>query len=115
MRSLPAAAQYLHGEHLMEALTASAASALEKVFLDHPHAVGESYWQHQRRAMRFGTTMVTAGVACLIHALIPVFFVRTASSRIQSLHEEMTATRRVNRTAHPTPEVPPGYTSALQR
>ena len=99
----------------MEALTPRATGALAKVFLDHPHAMGESYWQHQHRAMHFGTAMITAGAACLIHALIPAFFVRTASSRIQSLHDEMTATFRLRRAAHPSPEVMPGYSSALPR
>ena len=68
---------------------------LDKVFLDHPHSLGETYWQHQRRALHFGISMITAGVACLVHALVPAVFVRTASSRVRSLYDEMNATRRL--------------------
>jgi len=69
-------------------------SMLGKVFLDHPHALGETYWQHQRRAMHFGTSMIRAGVACILHALVPAVFVRTGSSTISRLHDEMQATGR---------------------
>ena len=78
---------------------------LAKVFLDHPHALGETYWQHQRRAVHFGTSMIAAGVACLLHALIPAVFVRTASSMVSRLHAEMHATRRLG--GIPASESPP--------
>jgi len=67
---------------------------LDKVFLDHPRSLGETYWQHQRRALHFGTSMITAGLACLVHALVPAVFVRTASSMVSRLHDEMHSTRR---------------------
>jgi hypothetical protein len=70
-------------------------SMVGKVFLDHPRALGETYWQHQRRALQFGTSMVSAGLACLLHALIPAIFVRTASSTVVRLHEQMHAARRL--------------------
>jgi len=40
-------------------------STLGKVFLHHP-ALGETDWQHQRRALHFGASMITAGVACVL-------------------------------------------------
>jgi hypothetical protein len=70
-------------------------SMVGKVFLDHPHALGETYWQHQRHALQFGTSMVFAGVACILHALIPAVFVRTASTTVVRLHERMRAARRL--------------------
>jgi len=73
---------------------------LVKVFLDHPQSLDETYWQHQRRALHFGTSMIVAGMACLIHALLPVLFVRTASLRIQSLYDEMHGTRRLAGASH---------------
>jgi len=92
---------------------------LDKVFLDHPHSLGETYWQHQRRAWHFGISMITAGAACLVHALVPAVFVRTASSRVLSLYDEMNATRRLGGMpqGRPSParrEAVPGYPSALQ-
>ena len=67
----------------------NAPSVLVKVFLDHPHSLNETYCQHQRRALHFGSSMIGAGVACIIHALVPALFVRTASMTVRSLHDEM--------------------------
>jgi hypothetical protein len=68
---------------------------LDRVFLGHPRSLGETYWQHQRRALRFGGSMVAAGIACLVHAVIPAVFVRTASTMVLRLHEQMHAARRL--------------------
>jgi hypothetical protein len=78
---------------------------LEQLFLDHPRSLGESYWQHQRRALRFGVSMIGGGAACLVHALLPAVFVHTASSTVQRLYEEMRAAGRLRRSpaARPSP------------
>jgi len=69
---------------------------LHQVFLSHPHSLGESYWEHQRHAAEFGTSMIAAGVACLIHALVPALFGRTASTTIRRLHHRLVATGRIS-------------------
>jgi hypothetical protein len=46
------------------------------------------------RAWCFGGRMVIAGVACMVHALLPFLFVRTGSQAIEELHERMLATKR---------------------
>lgn len=58
-------------------------------FLDHPHSVGESYFQHQRTALGFSTHLFTAAAACLIHGLIPSLFKRTASTTVTQLYDRM--------------------------
>jgi hypothetical protein len=63
-------------------------------FTAHPATVGESYWQHLRRAIGFGARMVGGGCACLVHAILPFLFVRTGSNCIQELHEQMVLRRR---------------------
>jgi len=92
---------------------------LGKMFLDHPHALGETYWQHQRRALHFGSSMVSAGVACILHALVPALFVRTASRTVLRLHDEMQATSRFAGSAQDRSQrwggtALGGYTSALR-
>jgi Family of unknown function (DUF6356) len=77
----------------------NAPGVLVKVFLDHPQSLHETYWQHQRRALHFGSSMIAAGVACIIHALVPALFVRTASTTLQSLYGEMHTTRRLGGTS----------------
>ena len=78
----------------------NAPGVLVKVFLDHPRSLNESYRQHQRRALYFGSSMIRAGVACIIHALVPALFARTASVTVQSLYDEMHTTRRLGVTSH---------------
>jgi hypothetical protein len=63
-------------------------------FTAHPAAAGESYWAHLRTAAGFGFEMIAAGLACLVHGLLPFLFVRTASDCICRLHERMHARRR---------------------
>ncbi len=66
---------------------------LRKLFLDHPHAVGETYFEHQRQAMGFSLQLFAAAFACAVHALAPGLFVKTASRAITSLHARMVAGR----------------------
>jgi hypothetical protein len=63
-------------------------------FTEHPSAAGETYLAHLRTAAGFGWQMIAAGVACLVHALLPFLFVRTGSDCICRLHERMHARRR---------------------
>ncbi|HXJ02828.1 MAG TPA: DUF6356 family protein [Micropepsaceae bacterium] len=58
-------------------------------FLDHPHSVGESYFEHQQTAFRFATSLFAAAVACFIHGLVPSLFKRTASTTVTQLHDRM--------------------------
>ena len=67
---------------------------LRELFVDHPQSVGESYGEHFAVAMGFGVTMVTAGLACVVHALVPGLFVRTGSAAITELYDRMVRHRR---------------------
>jgi hypothetical protein len=69
---------------------------LERAFIEHPRSLGEGYWQHQQRAFGFGTQMIVGGIACVIHALIPGLFERTASMTVVRLTESMRATHRLS-------------------
>ena len=74
---------------------------LIRAFTDHPASVGESYGEHLLRAVYFGTRMVFAGIACLIHGVLPFLFVRTGSRAIAELNDRMVVNRRVGRPALP--------------
>ena len=65
-----------------------------RLFTDHPASVGESYGEHLLRAGWFGVRMIFAGIACLIHAVLPFLFVRTGSVAITELHDAMVTARR---------------------
>ena len=70
---------------------------LNRAFTEHPASVGESYSEHLFRAVYFGTRMVFAGVACLVHGVLPFLFVRTGSRAIAELNDRMVVNRRVGR------------------
>jgi hypothetical protein len=67
-----------------------------RAFTEHPASVGESYFEHLARASCFGTRMVFAGLACLVHGLLPFLFVKTGSRTIRELNERMVVNRRVS-------------------
>ena len=69
------------------------------LFTDHPASVGETYGQHLVSASGFGSRMLLAGLACMLHGLLPFLFVRTGSRTIELLHDRMI----VNRRRHPAP------------
>ncbi len=66
---------------------------MNQLFNEHPHSVGESYGEHMGVAFGFGWRMVLAGLACLVHAVLPFLFVKTGSRTISVLHDRMVANR----------------------
>lgn len=74
---------------------------IQRIFIDHPASVGESYGEHLTHALYFSMSMLAASMACFIHALIPALFERTGSRIIRRLHDRML----MNRTRR---SVPPG-------
>jgi hypothetical protein len=63
----------------------------DRLFLSHPRAVGETYGEHFATAAGFGAAMVVGGVACIVHAVVPALFVRTASDTVKRLYGTMKA------------------------
>lgn len=70
-----------------------------RLFLEHPRSVGESYLEHQRNAFAFGLAMLAAGLACLVHGLIPALFLKTGSNTVARLYSRMV----IARTGRPAP------------
>lgn len=63
--------------------------AIARLFTDHPATVGESYFGHLRFALSFAGWLLLAGLAALVHALLPFLFETTASRIITRLHTRM--------------------------
>lgn len=63
-------------------------------FTSHPRSVDETYLEHMVMAAGFGTSMIVAGLACLVHAAFPFLFAHTGSGAIARLHERMVTHRR---------------------
>ena len=62
---------------------------IDKLFTDHPRAIGETYGGHARTAFSFGCRMMLGGLACMVHAILPGLFVKTASRTVVQLDAEM--------------------------
>ena len=54
------------------------------LFQEHPASCNESYIQHLINAALFGAKLVIAGIACIVHAILPFLFVDTASTQVIS-------------------------------
>ncbi len=61
----------------------------------HLDEVGETYGEHLVHAGGYGVLLLTAGLACLVHALLPFLFERTGSDCIRTLHARMSARGRI--------------------
>ena len=66
-------------------------------FTKHPHHVGEPYAEHMAAAAGFGWTLFVAGIACMIHAVLPFLFEKTASHCVAQLHGHMSLRGRLPR------------------
>jgi hypothetical protein len=64
---------------------------LKALFIAHPDALGETYFQHLGHAMSYAGRMFAAGFCALTHAIFPFLFEKTASNLIKQMYAEMTA------------------------
>ncbi|WP_395611708.1 DUF6356 family protein [Allosphingosinicella sp.] len=65
----------------------------------HLESVDESYGAHQRFAFGVGWTMVKAGLACILHGLVPALFPTTGSDAIRRLHGVISDRERIHEIA----------------
>ena len=70
-------------------------ATLHRLFLSHPQTVDESYGEHFLFALGFATRLLGAGLAALVHAIIPCLFETTASRMICEMHDHIA--RRAHR------------------
>jgi hypothetical protein len=67
--------------------------SITDLFTDHPKSVDETYGEHLVMASGFGSRMILAGFACLLHGVLPFLFVKTGSQAITELHDRMVTNR----------------------
>jgi hypothetical protein len=65
------------------------ANVLDSLLTRHPREIGESYAEHAGHAIYIGTRMIAAGLACLVHAMLPGLFVRTATRSVADIQDLM--------------------------
>ena len=70
-----------------------------RLFIDHPKTVDESYWEHFLFAGNFGLRMVWGGLGAIAHALVPGVCTTAGSSTIRKLNEIVVEHREAKRNA----------------
>ena len=66
---------------------------LDRVFLDHPHRINESFFEHMFFALTFSARLFKASAAAFLHAFVPSLCETTASQAIMDMHAEIAARR----------------------
>lgn len=64
-----------------------------RLFVDHPRSMDESYAEHFGVASRFGVTMIWGGLCALVHAFVPGWCITTGSDTIRRLNHIMVIQR----------------------
>ena len=59
------------------------------MFREHPQSLGMSWASHGAGAVRIGARLIGAGIACMVHAVIPAWFTQTAGRTVTAMHEDM--------------------------
>lgn len=65
------------------------AKLTERLFIEHPRSLGMSWAGHGAGAVKIGASLIVAGFACIIHALVPGWFTQTAGKTITGMYEHM--------------------------
>ena len=60
-----------------------------RLFVEHPRSLGMSWSEHGVGAVAIGVTLVGAGAACLVHALVPGWFTQTAGKTVTRIYDHI--------------------------
>jgi hypothetical protein len=81
------------------------AGMTDRLFFEHPRSLGMSWAAHGVGAVAIGARLVGAGLACLVHAIVPGVFTQTAGKTVTHMYDHM-ARRKAGAT---NPENWPDY------
>jgi hypothetical protein len=65
----------------------------DRLFLEHPRTVNESYTEHMAAAFTVGGRMFVAAIKCFVHGLVPGLCKTAGSDAILQLHSEISPRR----------------------
>ena len=67
----------------------SHSGAVGRFFTEHPRSLGMSWADHGIGAFKIGGELIGAGVACIIHAVVPGVFTQTAGKTVTRIYDHM--------------------------
>lgn len=62
---------------------------MRNIFNHHPNSVGETYFQHFRKAFAFGIRLILIAFRAFIHAILPFCFEHSVSKSIRKLNDKL--------------------------
>jgi hypothetical protein len=62
---------------------------VDRMFLEHPRSLGMSWAAHGAGAVVISARLVGAGLACLVHAVVPGVFTQTAGKTVTHMYDHM--------------------------
>ena len=65
------------------------ASFRRRMFVNHPRSLGMSWVGHGIGAMKIGGELLGAGLACIVHAIVPGLFTQTAGKTVTRMYDHM--------------------------
>ena len=64
---------------------------IDRLFTEHPRSLGMSWASHAAGADDISVRLIGAGLACLVHAVVPAWFTQTAGKTVTTMYEHMNA------------------------
>ena len=65
----------------------------DRLFREHPRSLGMTWAGHGIGAVAIGFRLVGAGLACLVHAVVPGVFTQTAGKTVTHMYDHMSRRR----------------------
>ena len=72
-----------------EADVGKRATVVGRLFNDHPRSLGMSWASHGAGAAVIALRLIGAGIACLIHAVVPALFTQTAGRTVTDIYDDI--------------------------
>ena len=64
-------------------------NVIGRLFNEHPKSLGMTWASHGAGAAVIAFKLIGAGVACLIHALVPAWFTQTAGRTVTFIYDDI--------------------------
>jgi hypothetical protein len=68
-------------------------SVADRMFLEHPRSLGMTWASHGLGAVAISARLIGAGLACLVHAIVPGLFTQTAGKTVTHMYDHMNKRR----------------------
>lgn len=68
--------------------------SVDNPFTKHPHSVGETYFEHMKKAIKYGLRIQLISLMIFVHATFPFLFEKDAGDEIEKINKELQDRRK---------------------